>query len=75
MCFEYINLLDAVQVILALAHIISNLLEVNNILIHTEILIMNEMGPAGLIIVTTNLYRSMPVGIGCGFLDLLFFTR
>lgn len=75
MCYEFTNLLDAIQVILALAHIISNLLEVNYILIHTKILIMNEMGTAGLISVTINLYRSLPVGIGSGFFDLLFFTR
>lgn len=46
MCVEFTNLLDAIQVILALAHIISNLLEVNNIVIHTKILILNEMGTA-----------------------------
>lgn len=75
MCVEFTNLLDAIQVILDLAHIISNLLEVNNILIHTKIVIMNEMGTAWLNIETINLYPSMPVGIGSGFLDLLFFTR
>lgn len=46
MCVEFTNLLDAIQVILALAHIISNLLEVKNILIYTEILIINKMGTA-----------------------------
>lgn len=74
MCVEFTNLLDAIQVILALAHIISNLLEVNNILIHTKILIMNEMGTAWLIIVTINLYLSMPVGIGCGLGPIILYT-